>query len=609
MSKLQAFSSLECLGISPPAIEAQELPDGGWLLRYPQPLREYPRSLLHALHHNVLQHPERIALAERHRCGREGWRTLDYKTLWGQISALALYFRNSALNKPVVMLSGNSIEHAVVRLAAMLAGQPAVPVSPGYSLQAVSFEKLHHVITVVDPGVIFVQNTGDYGRALTSLDNGVPVLAVNDTQEVADWVLSQVINAEECEADFSLLDEIDSDAAAQFMFTSGSTGMPKAVVHTHRNLVVAATQAAQVFQANDVVEEPQCATSWLPWHHVSGMATLYNTLMGGHSFFLDHGKPLPSQFEETLKTLKEVSPTSYISVPVGYQQLVKELEQDRGFATQFFHKVRYLIFGGAGIAGDTLERFKQLALECKGEIVPFISAYGSTETTASITFTYFNAELQGLIGLPVPGVEIKLLPYHGKYEVRVKGENVSPGYFPPVDDLFDEQGYLRMGDLVEWYDKDDFTKGLIFAGRIAEEFKLLSGTWVSSSHLRGSLIELGAPLIQEIVVCGINRDYVSVMIWLNHEACRSFDESYCSGQPWLSSKLVGVLASKLADHNAHNPGSSTRIVSGLFMTEPLCAAEGEISDKGSVNSLRVQERRQQLLEHIYQGNLLGLIRF
>ena len=278
------------------------------------------------------------------------------------------------------------------------------------------------------------------------------------------------------------------------------------------------------------------------------------------------------------------------------------IRKDRfgSLAENFFKTIRFLIYGGAGIAAETFQRFDRLALEIKGEKVPFISAYGSTETTGSITFTYFDADTTGLIGLPVPGVKIKLSPCHGKFEVRVKGPNVTPGYLQGNEGLFDDEGYLKMGDLAEWVDEDDFNKGLKFGGRVAEEFKLCSGTWVAASALRSRLVDLAAPLVQEAVICGLNREFVSALVWLNENMCRKLDMDFDTSQPWQSNAVIAAIKSVVSKHNLQHSGSSTRIKRLKIMIDPLSPEKGELSDKGSVNSRRVLETRTGAVVSLYE---------
>ena len=571
---------------------------GGWLLRSPLKPHPYPPTLLHALKKNAESYPDRMALSEQ--APESLRRTVSFGEFWQMTKKVSEELKSACKGEPLMILSGNSIEHAVIRYAAMAAGIPAAPVSPGYSLLARSYEKLKHVIDVCQPGAIFVQDTAPFEAALNSLQERAPVIAVADAAGWADISYSDWVDGN---PDGSTLDPdidaIDIDSPAQVMFTSGSTGMPKAVIHTHSNLVANLVQTQQVLSREYDGDDCQAIASWLPWHHVSGANSLQLSLFCGYSHYLDHGRPIPGQEQPTLDILKEVSVSFYVNVPLGYAMLIDAFERDRGLAENFFKSVRFMIYGGAGIAAETMQRFDRLSADIKGVKVPFISAYGSTETSGSITFTYFDADATGLIGLPVPGVEIKLVPCHGKFELRVRGGSVTPGYIRGNDGVFDDAGFLKVGDLVEWVDEDDFNKGLKFAGRVAEEFKLASGTWVAASSLRLQLVDLVAPLIQEAVICGSNRESIGALVWLNGGACLNLDSDFDADRPWRSKIVIETIRSAVARHNELSPGSSTHINRIKLMNEALSAENGEISDKGSVNSRLVLSTRSACVDRLY----------
>jgi feruloyl-CoA synthase len=337
------------------------------------------------------------------------------------------------------------------------------------------------------------------------------------------------------------------------------------------------------------------------------VAALHLAMCQGYTLYLDRGKPVRGQEQATIDLLKRVSMSFYVNVPLGYEMLIDAMERDAELARHFFTTMRFLIFGGAGITAETFQRYDRLAIQIKGEKVPFISAYGSTETTSSVTMTYFDADASGLIGLPLPGLVIKLVPSHGKFELRVKGPNVTPGYLQGSEGLFDTEGFLKTGDLAEWVDQDDFNKGLRFAGRVAEEFKLCSGTWVAGSRLRSQLIDLCTPLVKEVVVCGLNREYVSAMMWPNDQACEQIDAGYDARRPWQSGAVSGFIEQVIRQYNQRNPGSSTCIRRIKLMGDPLSVSMGEISDKGSVNSRRVLETRSDAVNSLYTDEAPGTL--
>jgi len=604
------FGSLAHLGFPEPVVDVRPTDEGGWLLRSPLKLQPYPPTLLHPLKENSINFPDRTALSELSEGGNRN--EVQYGDFWRMVSAISPCLKTLCKGKPLMILSGNSIEHAVIRFAAMAAGIPAAPVSPGYSLAASSFEKLRHVYNICKPGAVFVKDTGPFTTALQSLEECPPVIAVFDDAGLADILFADLVSTEPRISGLDP-DGIDADSPAQIIFTSGSTGMPKAVKHTHRNLTSSLTQTQLVMTSDGQDEESegvghQSIASWLPWHHVSGTNSLQLAVLKGYCHYLDHGKPIPGQEQPTIDILRQVPLSFYVNVPLGYEMLINAFEDDGGLAEKFFSTIRFLIFGGAGITAETFQRFDRLALDIKGERVPFISAYGSTETTGSITFTYFDADATGLIGLPVPGVEIKLSPCHGKFEVRVKGPNVTHGYLQGNEGLFDDEGYLKMGDLAEWVDECDFNKGLKFAGRVAEEFKLRSGTWVAASMLRSRLIGQMAPLVQEVVICGLNREFVGALVWLSEGGCQKLDSGFDASKPWQSKTVVDAIESTLKQHNLQHPGSSTCIKRIKLMSDPLSPESGELSDKGSVNTSLVLDTRADEVDSLYATRASGILR-
>jgi len=603
------FGSLAHLGFPEPVIDVRSTDEGGWLLHSPLKLQSYFPSLLHSLKDNAVNFPNRLALSELSEDGDRN--EVQYGDFWSLVSGVSSRLKALCKGKPLMILSGNSNEHAVIRFAAMAAGIPAAPVSPGYSLGGSNFEKLRHVYNTCKPGAIFVKDTGPFSAALQSLEKCPPVIAVFDDAGLADIRFAELSSTISTGSEPDLdLDVINTDSTAQIIFTSGSTGMPKAVKHTHRNLTssLAQTQLVMTNEEQGEGAEVNSIANWLPWHHVSGSNSLHLAVLRGFSHYLDHGKPIPGQMQPTMDILKQVPLSFYVNVPMGYEMLINAFEADRSLAEKFFGTIRFLIYGGAGIAAETFQRFDQLALDIKGERVPFISAYGSTETTGSITFTYFDANTTGLIGLPVPGVEIKLSPCHGKFEVRVKGPNVTPGYLQDDEALYDKDGFLRMGDLAEWVDECDFNKGLKFAGRVAEEFKLRSGTWVAASMLRSRLIDQMAPLVQEVVICGLNREFIGALVWLNENACRKLDSGFDSSQSWKSKTVADALKSTINKHNLQYPGSSTCIKRIKIMGEPLSPESGELSDKGSVNTRLVLDTRADDIDNLYATRASGILR-
>jgi feruloyl-CoA synthase len=349
-------------------------------------------------------------------------------------------------------------------------------------------------------------------------------------------------------------------------------------------------------------EATRHVVDWLPWHHISGSTMLWGAVYSGVTFHIDSGRPVPGQFHPTLDLLRTVSPCFYLNVPVGYRMLVAELERDPELRRTFFADLDFLLYGAASLPADIYTRIQELAVATVGQRLLFLSAYGSTETCGSVTFTYFECNPTGMLGLPVPGVDIKLVPHDRAYECRVKGVNVTPGYLGPLaqtTEAFDAEGFLRTGDLVDWADPDRPEMGLAYVGRLAEEFKLGSGTWVLGSAIHDAVIDAAAPLIAEASVVGPNRESVAVLAWLDEGECRARDEAFEPNRPLRSESIAGGLRSAIDRYNRQNPGSSRRIARLMLMTEPLSGDAGELSDKGSVNHRAVRERRAAAIERLY----------
>ena len=441
--------------------------------------------------------PQNDYLAQR--AGRGGpWIRHTYAATKRDADAVAQWLLDRAIEpgRSVLILSGNSIAHAVIKYGAMAARVPSCPVSVNYSLMPGDFGRLRHVVNLVKPAVVFAEQAATFRRALETVDFGDAVIVTDDPSVLsrpavayADVLATRVTPSVQ-----RSIDAIDPDEPTTYMLTSGSTSMPKAVVQTQRMIASNIAQGRQVLGQtagwNDVMLD------WLPWNHVSGAFTKMGTMTSGGTLYIDGGRPMPGLFDESLRNLKEIAPKFYVNVPFGYAMLADALDQDAELRQRFFGSVRLALYGGAGLPQSLYDRFQQLSIDTIGERIFFTTGYGATETASGCMAIYFPTEEVG-IGLPMPGITLKLVPTGPRYEVRLRGPMITPGYLSNPEanrGIFDDEGFYRTGDTAQLHDAADIQKGLKFAGRLAEDFKLATGTWVAAGRLRAEFLEACAPL-------------------------------------------------------------------------------------------------------------------
>jgi len=561
-----------------PRVELEKRADGSMLLRSPQKLAPYARCVTEWLVHWSDRTPERTFLAERHK---DSWKKLSYREAYGQVRrvAQALLERGLGPDKPVAILSDNSIDHALLALGAMHVGIPAAPISPAYSLMSKDFGKLKSIFDLLKPGLVFAADAQRFGPALEAVSaKSVPVSELVETNPG------------------SLLEraflQLKPDAIAKILFTSGSTGIPKGVINTHAMLCANQQMLAQAWPL--VEERPPVIVDWLPWNHTFGGNHNFNlVLRNGGTLYIDGGKPVPILVENTVKNLKEVSSTMYFNVPRGFDLLVPYLEQDAELRRNFFKDLDVLFYAAAALPQSLWDRLRALAKKENNSKLAMLSAWGSTETSPLATSVHFPMERAGVIGLPVAGCELKLVPEAGKLEVRVRGPHVTPGYYKRPEltkAAFDEEGFYRIGDAVKLADPADPARGIVFDGRVAEDFKLSTGTWVSTGAVRLRLIAAADPLIQDAVITGHDRDEVGALVFLNPT---TKDMSFQA----VRSRLASVLKT-MAQAGG---GSSTFPARLLLMSEAPSIDANEITDKGYMNQRAVLERRAALVEELYRG--------
>ena len=589
-----------------PKVEVERRPDGSIVLRNPHPLRPTPANLIEPIRKWAAEAPDRIWLGKR-RPATEGfgdWDLLTYAEAHRKVNAIAqaLLDRGLGQQAPVMILSGNSIEHALMTYGAILAGVPVAPVSPSYSTMSSDFEKLRYVVDLIEPKLIFMQESASFARGLAALNlDGVELVTVDASRGTAFADLTDTTPGPAVEESYARL---APDMVAKYLFTSGSTGMPKAVITTQRMMCVNSVMPRSVTVEQDD-DEPPVLLNWLPWNHCfGGNAILNNLLVAGGTLYIDGGRPVPGGFAETVANLREIAPTAYSNVPAAYTMLADELERDEALAKNFFSRLRTLAYGGAALSQDLYERIQRVAIAASGERIAFSSGYGATETAPTICNVHWPTERMGLLGLPLPGVELKLAPVGQKMEVRVRGACITPGYYRNPEktrDAYDEEGFYRLGDGARFVNPENPLEGLVFDGRVAEDFKLSTGTWVSAGKLRVDAVAASNGVLSDALIAGLDREYIGLLGFPNIPACRNIagDQSLAAEDIVHHPAVLERLAEGIRAHNKGNPGSSTRVVRALLMVEPPSVDAGELTDKGYINQSVALGRRADLVEKLY----------
>ncbi len=591
--------------LAPPAVEKTDLPGGAFVLRSPVELGDYPRCLGDLLESWAERAPGRVFLAERAEGG--DFRTLTYRQAGQQVRGLAqaLLDLGAGPSRPVMLLSDNSIGHALVQLAAMHIGAPAAPISPAYSLLSQDLLKLRHVFSQLRPGVVYAEDGELFARALGALELGnTPVVCARRPPPNA-LELDALCATTTGTAVDQALGAVGPDTVAKVLFTSGSTGTPKGVVNTQRMLCSNQQAIRQLWPF--LGDRPPVVVDWLPWSHTFGGNHNFNmVLFNGGTLYVDSGKPAPGRIDITVKNLRDVSPTLYFNVPRGFDILLPFLEQDAALRDTFFRELDLLFYAAAALPQNLWERLEAVSERARGERVLMVSAWGSTETAPLVTSVHFPMQRAGVIGLPAPGTELKMVPTDSKLEMQVKGPNITPGYWEAGGKLrpapFDNDGFLATGDAGRLEDPEAPVKGVVFDGRTAENFKLTSGTWVGVGQLRVALIATCAPLVQDAVIAGHDRSSVGVLLFPNEAACRVLANQGADAplaDVVASAAVREGLAAALAEHNAEHPNSSMRVERALWLLTPPSIDGGEITDKGYINQRAVLERRAAEVERLF----------
>jgi feruloyl-CoA synthase len=593
----------------PARVNVARRDEGTLLLSSPQPLASYARCLGEFLERWARESPDQIYLAQR---DGDVWRTLTYADVLRRVRriATALLERNLSSARPVAILSENSLEHALLALACLHVGIPFVPVSAAYSLMSRDFKKLRTIFALLNPALVFVDDGQRFANAVCALaDFDFELTAIRSDASLLRPAMpfNALMNRENVERVNEAFAAIDADTIAKFLLTSGSTGEPKAVINTQRMLCSNQQAHAQCWPF--LTQSPPVIVDWLPWNHtMAGNNNFGTALVHGGSYYIDEGRPMPGLIEKTVRNLREISPTVYYNVPRGYEALLPFLENDAALRQSFFARLQVMLYGGAALPAGLWERLNRVAVATLGKRIYLTAGYGSTETAPGVTIVHFETAHTGVLGLPVPGVTIKLVPFgdDGKYELRVKGANITPGYWKR-DDLtaaaFDDEGFYKMGDAARLVDANEPARGIEFAGRTAEEFKLTSGTWVQVGVLRVQAITALAPVAQDVVITGQDRRSPGFLIFPSLAGCRSLcpeaDESVSITDLIADERVRQRVREGMQELQSRGGGSSTFATRALLLTEPPSIDAGEITDKGYINQRRVLERRASLVERLY----------
>ena len=597
---------LRAISFGNPDVSVERGADGTIYLRPKQSLGDYPVRLTDRLHHWAAAEPNRIFMAER--SGDGGWRQVTYAQLLTMTRQLAsaLLGRDLSVEKPIVILSGNSIDHALVAFGALYAGIPFCPVSPAYSLVSKDYGKLSYLMKLLTPGLVFADDAGKFADALSANVPASTEIAASRGAVPGRTVtmLADLLATPEHPRLDTFHEAIGPETIAKFLLTSGSTGNPKAVINTQRMLC-----ANQVMLRETLAflkDEPPVIVDWLPWNHTfGGNHNVGLTLFNGGSMYLDEGKPMPGGIEETVRNLREISPTVYFNVPKGYESLLPYLRDDTALRAKFFSRLHAMFFSGAALSPFVWNSLDELAMQEKGYRVPVLTGLGATETAPFFMSVRPDTSRSGHIGLPVLGNDAKLVPNNGKLEIRARGPNVTPGYWRQPEltsKAFDEEGFYKFGDALKPAIPDDFGAGFDFDGRIAEDFKLASGTWVSVGPLRARLVAACAPLVRDVVIAGINRDEISALAVLDLDGCRLINPALPAGDIAAAAsdpKIRNAFRERFKKFLSGSTGSSTRITRAVLFDTPLSIDRGEVTDKGSINQRAVLDHRAALIEEIY----------
>ncbi len=593
-----------------PEVRWEQRDDGTTLVWQSEPLGDFPDKLSDRIAHWAKARPDHTWMAERGDNGE--WRRTTYAQLLLLTRRVGQFLLdlNLSVERPLVILSENSTEHALAALGAQYAGIPSAAIATAYSLVSDDHAKLKGIAEQLTPGAIFAKNAQPFAKALkTAFASEIPMICVTgegegDGRTAYSW---SDVTKTEARSDVDQANAATGpDTIAKFLFTSGTTGTPKAVIQTQK--VMCSNMATVTDCYAFMKTEPPVILDWAPWNHVASGTKVFNmAIYNGGTYYIDAGKPSPEGIKETIRNLREISPTWYFNVPAGYQMLADAMETDAALAQNFFKNMRMLMYAGAGMAAHTWDQLRDIAYRTVGERILLSSGLGATETGPFATFCTEEQDSPGNIGIPVKGVTLKLVPVGDKLEARFKGPSVTPGYWRAPEltkNAFDEEGFYRIGDALRYADPQDPSKGFFFDGRTAENFKLQTGTWVAVGAVRAALVDALGGLIHDAVITGENREMLGAIMVPYRPA---IEKLVPNGQTMSDTELLSrpevreKVETLLTLHAKAATGSASRVLRSVFIDCPLSPDKGEITDKGSLNQRAVRDNRAHLVDAIYEG--------